>query len=192
MINLNEYIIEKLKINKDSKWSRKINLDDEISILSLYFNNPWDKEIELRIRRPFKVKEINDNKLIYISPYNGKEIEHEYYINSKEYYQSDSKESGGKNAGRIYGYAIFMHADEYKKILELILKEKVFNPKYSDEGSKKIIDLLIKDYFDNINMKELNNRKILYYDFTSNSGVVGTFKRPKELKEVIDTYYAKY
>ena len=137
MINLNEYIIEKLKINKDSKWSRKISSDDEISILSLYFNNPWDKEIELRIRRPFKVKEINDNKLIYISPYNGKEIEHEYYINSKEYYQSDSKESSGKNAGRIYDYEIFMHVDEYKKILELILQEKVFNPKYSDEGSKK-------------------------------------------------------
>ena len=83
MKDLTLYIIEKLKINKDSKWSGKINPGDEISILSLYFNNSWDNKIELRIHRPFKVKEINDNKLMYISPYNSKEIEHEYYINSK-------------------------------------------------------------------------------------------------------------
>ena len=191
MKTINTYILEKLKINKDSKLDNIIYNGDDISILEIYYNNLWDDTIYININRLFKVKEVDDNKIIYISPYNDNEIEQEYYTNSKNYYQSDIKESGGKNSGRIYKNIIYMQPKKCKQLIELILKEKVFNPKYSKEGNKKIVDTLINDYFDNVNIDELKNKTIKYYDCT-HKGFIEPFTRPKELKEILTGYYAKY
>ena len=67
MKTINTYIIEKLKINKDSKLDNIIYNGDDISILEIYYNNLWDDTIYININRLFKVKEVDDNKIIYIS-----------------------------------------------------------------------------------------------------------------------------
>ena len=75
MINLNNYILEKLKINKDSK-AVKYNVDDKIIIISL-----TPKTIFLH---PIgKIQKISENEIIYVSDkYGHKDT---IYINSNRY-----------------------------------------------------------------------------------------------------------
>lgn len=192
MKSINLYITEKLKINKDSSLEH-INLKegDKFSILSLYFNNDWDNYVHLGIYPLFTVKSIDDKKIIYKAPFHNNDINMDYYINSKGYYQHDDKDDRAKTPGRLYNNEIFLNPVEYKEILNLILKEKVFNPKYAEAGTKRILDKLVKEYFDNVNTKELYSREIKYYDKT-HSGWVTPFTRPKELKEVISNHYGEY
>lgn len=190
MRNLNTYIIEKLHLNKDSKLTKSFLEGDKVCFLELYFNNAFDDKIYLRIRQPFTIKYFDKEKITYTVPFNGKELEEKIYFNSKGYYQSDRKESGGKNTGRIYSYTIYLTSDDYKNFLEIILKEKAFNPKYKEIAKEKIIKLLKDKYFDidKVNIEELDNRELLYYDM-SHKGYCSSFKKPKEFKEFIDKYY---
>ena len=187
MKELNTYILEKLHLKKGIKSVKTLAPDDEFGILSLYFNNARDFEVVFEIRRPYIIEKIDDKVLTYKSSY-GRGFDVSYYVNSKGYYQYDEMEINGKNKGRIFRYWVFLNVYEYKEILQLLLKEKVFNPKYKEEAEKKIKDILVKDYFDNINMSEFNKKELIFYDLTSGS-VVSVFERPKELKDVINTYY---
>ena len=80
---------------------------------------------------------------------------------------------------------------EYKEILELLLKEKVFNHKYAEEAKEKIVNELIGKYFDikeKTNLDELEAKPLIYYDCTGKYSI-NPIERPKELKEIIQKYY---
>ena len=192
MKSLTNYILEKLKINKDVRSHFVLKPGDEFSILSLYFNNEWDKKVELQICPPFKVKSVDDKKIIYNVPFHDRDVELEYYVNSKGYYQHDDKDSRSQsNKERNYNNEILMYPQDYKELLELLLKEKIFNPKYSENAINKITDMLNKHYFNKIDMEELRSKQLIVYNNTLKS-VVMPIERPKELKDIINTHYEKY
>ncbi|MBQ3416068.1 MAG: hypothetical protein IJH39_12200, partial [Clostridia bacterium] len=155
MRNITNYILEKLHLNND------INImcfekGDKVSCLSLYFNNNWDKEIALRIREPFVIKSIDDDNITYTTTDN-RDITYKYYINSNGYYQKDENDvryESYKSDKRNYDCTILLKPYEHKEILELLLKEKVFNPKYAKEAKEKIVNELLGKYFD---IKEKTN-----------------------------------
>lgn len=188
MRNITNYILEKLHLNKN------INIihfekGDKVSCLSLYFNNNWDKKIELRISEPFIIKSINDDNITYTTTAD-KDITYKYYINSNGYYQKDENDDRYKSDKRNYDCTILLKPYEYKEILYLLLKEKVFNPKYAKEAKEKIVNELRK-YFDikeKTNLNELETKPLIYYDCTGKFSI-NPIERPKELKEIIKKYY---
>ncbi len=132
MINLNNYIIEKLKINKDSKIV-KYNVDDKIIIISL-----TPKAIFLH--QIGKIKNISENEIIYVSDrYNHKDT---ISINSNGYAEH--------NYNRLdLPYYIAPNPDNIKALylpvsegLEVI--KKVFN----DYNKSKKDNSLLLNYFD--------------------------------------------
>lgn len=189
MRNITNYILEKFRINKD------INIihfaeGDEVSCLSLYFNNNWDKKIELRIHEPFIIKSIDGDNITYTTTYN-KDITYKYYINSNGYYQKNENDDRYKSDKRNYDYTILLKPYENKEILELLLKEKVFNPKYAEEANEKIVNELLGKYFDikeKTNLDELKTKSLVYYNCTGKYSIY-QMERPKELKEIIQKYY---
>ena len=189
MKDFSQYVFEKLNLSKVAK-SKDNNISyfekgEDITMIGLYLNNPWDNTVELEIYEPHTVMNFTDKEIIYKA--NNRDIKFEYYINSKGFCQHDISES---KSGRIFHHYVFMHLEKCKEIIELLLKEKVFNPKYAESAKEKIIDILDKEYFDNLDMNEIKKRKLRFYDMThAKSGVVMPFERPKELKEVISQYY---
>ena len=189
MRNITNYILEKLHLNKD------INIihfaeGDKVSYLSLYFNNDWDKKIQLRIHEPFIIKSIDDDNITYTTTDN-RDITYKCYINSNGYYQKDENDDRYKSDKRNYDSTILLKPYEYKEILELLLKEKVFNHKYAEEAKEKIVNELIGKYFDikeKTNLDELEAKPLIYYDCTGKYSI-HPIERPKELKEIIQKYY---
>ena len=181
MKKITDYILEKFKISKISKKANvnKFNKGDKICILGLYRSNEYTNEIEVQMRQPFILKEINEeyNTLTYIVPGTKKELTWNFYINSHGYYQGEDKYD--------YSRTLYLSWTDMRYFLNLLLAEKVFNPKY---GSKDVIKILEANYFDNIEHFKLDEKEIRYMDFSGN-GTVSDFERPKDLKEFIADYY---
>ncbi len=147
MINLNNYIIEKLKINKDSK-SVKYNVNDKIIIISL-----TPKTIFLH---PIgKIQKISENEIIYVSDKFGHKDT--ISVNSNGYAEHNYNKWDLPNCMR--------NADNAKALylpvaegLELI--KKVFNNYNKSEKDNS----LLLNYFDKKDKSILldNNHELHY------------------------------
>jgi len=140
MKNLNNYIIEKLKINKDSK-TEKYNVDDKIIIISLTPNTIFLHPIG-------KIHTISENEIIYLSDkYYHKDT---IYINSNGYAEHYYNRSDLPRWMRSPDNAKALYLP-ISKGLEMI--KKVFNNYNKSEKDNS----LLLNYFDKKDESILDN-----------------------------------
>ena len=146
MINLNNYITEKLKINKDSK-TEKYNVNDKIIIISLTPNTIFLHQIG-------KIQKISENEIIYLS--DGFGHKDTISINSNGYAEHNYNRWDLPNCMRSPDNAKAL----YLPVLEgLEIIKKVFN-NYNE--SEKDNSLLL-NYFDKKDKSILDNDHELRY-----------------------------
>lgn len=157
MIDLNNYISEKLKINKNIKLITSFEEDDKIICISI---DVRFEALQVKIYYPFTVIEFSKTKIKYKSTAD-KIIEHNIFLNSNNYYEIDT--------GRKFR-AIILSISQAVDVLNQVEK----NP--DKELSKDmLIDLFDEEDRDIIEKYEIDKRysqddvkKILDYIQTNN------------------------
>lgn len=133
MKDLSNILLEKLKINKDTKILPPIFSKGEyMFVMSLKL---WGKELEFRIYHPFECINFNQNKIKYKTSA-GKEIEQEIFLNSNNYYEVKIKKNDY--------IGVFLKIDDGLNLLEKYNDRKFTRktelPKYFDSSDKEIIE----------------------------------------------------
>ena len=171
MINLNTYIIEKLKINKETKIVHPINPGDIVGVFSLYHSNEDSKELELNLHEPFKVIKSDNNSLEYeVDSYyqgnkNVRKVSQKVYPNHKGFIQNDVDNN--------YSRSIYLERKDAIEFLKKLLKRNIDN-----------VDL-VHEYFDRIDCFDFNKFPIVVRD--CRFGVLTTI-RTKGIKEILSLY----
>ena len=173
MINLNTYILEKLKINKNTKVVHSINDGDTIGVFSIYRSNKDSKELELTVHEPFKVTKVNDDSLEYevnVS-YNGnksvRKVSQDIYPNSKGFIQDTD------HLKNDYHRSIYLEKKDAIDFLKKLLKRNIDN-----------VDL-VHEYFSHLDCFDFNKLPMVVRD--CRHGVIITI-RTKGIKEILSLY----
>ena len=173
MINLNTYIIEKLKINKNTKFIHLINEGDTIGAISISRSNKDSKRIELLLFEPFKVINFDDKSLEYEvnSYYQGnksvRKVSQSVYSNSKGFIQDNDY------INNDYRRSIYLERKDVVEFLKKLLKRNIDN-----------VDL-VHEYFDHLDCFDFDKLQMEVRD--CRFGVINTIKT-KGIKEILSLY----
>lgn len=85
MININQYITEKLKLNKNIKFDKNFKKGERFITLSISLRYDH-KDLEIKIYEPFTIDKIDYNKVTYTAP-SGKTLTHDIKLNSNDYWE---------------------------------------------------------------------------------------------------------
>lgn len=85
MININQYITEKLKLNKNIKFDKNFKKGERFVTLSISLRYDH-KDLEIKIYEPFTIDKIDYNKVTYTAP-SGKTLTHDIKLNSNDYWE---------------------------------------------------------------------------------------------------------
>jgi len=140
MKDFNTYIIEKLKISKNTKIDKSFKKGDKMVCVSLHNIN--SSKLDLKIYAPFKVLSFTGDNITFKAIYKTKKsdivTQDEVYLNSNGYYQVKIKELE----------AVFLHENEAIEFLNNTIHSK-----------KKLKDLLIS-IFDEKNKDSIESLEI--------------------------------
>ena len=155
MKNLNNYIIEKLHLNKDLV-NYNFTEGDTIMCISITVNDTF-KESQLKIYEPFTFKKIDDkNKFTYITG-SGSPVTQEVFINSNNYYESTFKSTDNKLKG------IFIPLSEAIYILEGLINHTFKRNSLKDYFDKNDDDLFVYKINDLFSIDRDINKLLKYY-----------------------------
>ena len=173
MNNLKEYIIEKLKFNKDIKAEHEIIPGDKICLIDLRQPGNYRREgcpVEVLIHPPIIVDEINtqEKKIIFYTDDNRK-LEHNYTKINKYDFVEDSTEN--------YKTVIVLNAENAASLLKELYK-----------STKRItLDVLKDKYFEDISKLDFKywNKEVR---FTTITGPCITDLNRKVITDLINAY----
>lgn len=154
MKKINNYIIEKLKINKDIKINASyFNIGEKILPISLFFV-PNEVKTEFVVIEPTEIIEIKDNVITFRDNcWQGKRIKEKIYKNDKGYYEYNEDFSSG---------CVILNQDDGLDFLNEYANIR------NDESTNNIFENLIKKYFDKKDERLFDNkRKVLINNKTT-------------------------
>ncbi len=175
MNNLKEYIIEKLKLNKDIKTEHEIIPGDKICLIDLREPGNYRREgcpVEVLIHPPIIVDEINtqEKKIIFYTDDNRK-LEHNYTkINKYDFVEDNT--------------------DKWKTTIILNKEDTLSFLKELYKSTKRMtLDILTNKYFENIDKLDFKywNKEIR---FTTITGPCIADLNRKVITDLINAYEA--
>ena len=137
MININQYITEKLKLNKNIKFDKNFKKGERFITLSISLRYDH-KDLEIKIYEPFTIDKIDYNKVTYTAP-SGKTLTHDIKLNSNDYWE-------------------IVVSDHFRGIMFKITDAIVFLRELIDNIYRLNNETLCK-YFDEEDKELINNEK---------------------------------
>jgi len=137
MININQYITEKLKLNKNIKFDKNFKKGERFITLSISLRYDH-KDLEIKIYEPFTIDKIDYNKVTYTAP-SGKTLTHDIKLNSNDYWE-------------------IVVSDHFRGIMFKITDAIVFLRELIDNIYRLDNETLCK-YFDEEDKELINNEK---------------------------------
>lgn len=138
MRDLNLYILEKLKINKDTHVNRGFSRGEYFTSVSINIDHGI---LEIKVYKPFKVLQFKENSISYKTD-KGDIVTQDIFLNSNEYYQM-----------RINNFnAVFLSLDDGKNFVN----EKInINNNKNNKSLTKTLLLNIFDKYEKDNIEDL-------------------------------------
>lgn len=175
MNNLKEYIIEKLKLNRDIKTENEIKPGDKICFINLTQPGNYRRDgcpVEVLIHFPVTVDKINtqEKKITYYTDYNRK-LEHNYTQINKYGFLEDNTDK--------WKTTIILNKDDAVPFLKELYKSL----------KRMTLDILTNKYFENIDKLDFKywNKEIR---FTTITGPCITDLNRKVITDLINAYEA--
>ena len=168
MNNLKEYIIEKLKLNKDISNNYVISNGDTVGIFDVYTGNKRDKAIQIQLHSPKVITEITKETISYPAK-NGRMLTFNIVENKYGYIQEDIANQYQGDFRRT----IYLNKYDSIEFLNGLLKRNIDN-----------VDLL-HNYFDHIDNFDFENSTLTVYD--CRDSVIESIK-DKGIKEIRKEY----